>query len=64
MQLNSRIIILVQAPGSSVIYVTFFKNNIFVQFLCNVIYAFKRLVGEMKLTTILVFKIRLKTLYF
>ena len=37
MKFNSRIIILVQAPGSSVIYVTLYM-------LC--VYAFKRLVGE------------------
>ena len=43
MQLNSRIIILVKAPGSSVIYVTFFKN-FFCAMLC--LYAFKQLVGE------------------
>ena len=44
MQLNSRIIILVQAPGSSVTYVTVFKKQYFCAMLC--VYAFKRLVGE------------------
>ena len=43
MQLNSRITVLVYAPGSSVIYVTFF-----LQYFCAIIcvYAFKQLVGE------------------
>ena len=44
MQLNSRIIILVKAPGSSVIYVFFLLK----QYFCAMIfvYAFKQLVGE------------------
>ena len=58
MQLNSRIIILVYAPGSSVIYVFFLKvskvakirnrynqvPHLFCAMLC--VYAFKQLVGE------------------
>ena len=45
MQLNSRLIILVKAPGNSVIYVTFLKPY-FCAMLC--VYAFKQLLGENK----------------
>ena len=43
MQLKSRIKILVWAPGSSVVYVTFLKHY-FCAMLC--VYALKQLVGE------------------
>ena len=55
MQLNSRIIILVQAPGSSDIYVTFFSNNIFVQ--CYAYMLFKQLIGEIEIDHHLRFEI-------
>ena len=63
MQLNSRIIILVKAPGSTVKYVTFFLKQ---YFLCNVMCICFQTASrvKMKLTTILVLKIRLEILYF
>ena len=45
MQLNSNIIILVKAPGSSATYIRYFLlKQYFCAMLC--VYAFKQLVGE------------------
>ena len=62
MELNSRIIISVEAPGSSVIYVTFFKKQYFCAMLC--VYAFKQLVGENEIDYHLSAQNRLEILYF